>query len=65
MLRALASREKGASVDESEYLRERARHCYRMARLTKMPNDIARFEAQAAEFDRQAAELEARVASLR
>jgi len=52
-------------VDESEYLRERARHCYRMARLTKMPNDIARFEAQAAEFDRQAAELEARVASLR
>jgi len=52
-------------MDESEYLRERARHCYRMARLTRLPNEIQRFEAQAAEFDRQAVELEARKAALR
>lgn len=52
-------------MGESEYLRERARHCHRMARLSKMPSEIQRFEAQAAEFDRLAAELEARVASLR
>jgi len=50
---------------ESEYLRERARNCYRMARATRLPNAIRQFEQQAAEFDRQAAELEARMASLR
>jgi hypothetical protein len=52
-------------VNESDYLRERAQGCYRMARSTKLSNVIRQLEAQAAEFERQAAELEARRASLR
>jgi hypothetical protein len=54
-----------ATMNESEYLRERARSCHRMARSTKLPNFIRQLEAQAAEFNRQAAELEALVAALK
>jgi hypothetical protein len=52
-------------MNEVDYLRDRARNCYRMARSIKLPNAIRQLEAQAAEFDRQAAVLEARMASLR
>jgi hypothetical protein len=52
-------------MNESEYLRERAQECHRMARSTKLRAVVAQLEAQAAEFERRATALEARLDSLK
>lgn len=61
--RSRSNAKEAWAMNEAEYLRERAKECYRQARSLKLRAVVTRLEAQAAEFERRAAEFEARLAA--